>query len=42
MADKEKAVVPEIVDSVEALEAKMEAMREAAKIFADIYTGAGG
>lgn len=34
MADKEKAVVPEIVDSVEALEAKMEAMREAQKIFA--------
>ena len=31
---KEKTVVPEIVDSVEALEAKMKAMREAQKIFA--------
>ena len=29
MAKKEKTVVPEIVDSVEALEAKMKAMREA-------------
>ena len=34
MAKKEKAVVPEIVDSVEALEAKMKAMREAQKVFA--------
>ena len=31
MAKKEKAVVPEIVDSVETLEAKMKAMREAQK-----------
>ena len=31
---KEEAVVPEIVDSVESLEAKMKAMREAQKIFA--------
>lgn len=31
MAKKEKTVVPEIVDSVEALEAKMKAMREAQK-----------
>ncbi len=31
---KEKAVVPEIIDNVEALEAKMKAMREAQKIFA--------
>ena len=28
MAEKEKAVVPEIIDNVEALEAKMKAMRE--------------
>ena len=34
MAKKEKAVVPEIIDNVEALEAKMKAMREAQKIFA--------
>ena len=34
MAKKEKTVVPEIVDSVEALEAKMKAMREAQKEFA--------
>ena len=34
MAEKEKAVVPEIIDNVEALEAKMKAMREAQKIFA--------
>ena len=34
MAKKEKTVVPEIVDSVEALEAKMKAMREAQRIFA--------
>ena len=27
MAEKEKAVVPEIIDNVEALEAKMKAMR---------------
>ena len=31
---KEKAVVSEIIDNVEALEAKMKAMREAQKIFA--------
>ena len=31
---KKKEVVPEIIDSVEALEAKMKAMREAQKIFA--------
>ena len=31
---KEKVVVPEIIDNVEALEAKMKAMREAQKIFA--------
>ena len=34
MAKKEKVVVPEIVDSVETLEAKMKAMREAQKVFA--------
>ena len=34
MAEKEKVVVPEIIDNVEALEAKMKAMREAQKIFA--------
>ena len=34
MAEKEKAVVPEFIDSVEALEAKMKAMREAQKVFA--------
>ncbi len=34
MAEKEKAVVPEFIDNVEALEAKMKAMREAQKIFA--------
>ena len=34
MAEKKKAVVPEIIDNVEALEAKMKAMREAQKIFA--------
>ena len=34
MAEKAKAVVPEIIDNVEALEAKMKAMREAQKIFA--------
>ena len=34
MAKKEKTVVPEIVDSVEALEAKMKALREAQKVFA--------
>ena len=32
MAEKAKAVVPEIIDNVEALEAKMKAMREAQKI----------
>ena len=35
MAEKEKAVVPEIIDSVEALEAKMKAMREAQKNLLD-------
>ena len=39
MAKKEKTVVPEIVDSVEALEAKMKAMRT--ESFRDIYSGAG-
>ena len=34
MAKKEKVVVPEIIDNVEALEAKMKAMREAQKEFA--------
>ena len=34
MAKKEKVVVPDVVDSVETLEAKMKAMREAQKIFA--------
>ena len=34
MAKKEKTAVPEIIDNVEALEAKMKAMREAQKIFA--------
>ena len=34
MAGKEKTEVPEIIDNVEALEAKMKAMREAQKIFA--------
>ena len=34
MAKKEKAAVPEFIDSVESLEAKMKAMREAQKIFA--------
>ena len=34
MPEKEKAVVPEIIDNVEALEAKMKAMREAQKVFA--------
>ena len=34
MAEKEKTPVPEIIDNVEALEAKMKAMREAQKIFA--------
>ena len=31
---KKKEAVPEIIDNVEALEAKMKAMREAQKIFA--------
>ncbi len=34
MAKKEKTVVPEIVDGVESLQAKMNAMREAQKVFA--------
>lgn len=34
MAKKEKIAVPQIVDSVETLEAKMQAMREAQKVFA--------
>ena len=35
MAEKEKVVVPEIIDNVEALEAKMKAMREAQKSLLD-------
>lgn len=38
---KKKEMVPEIIDSVEALEAKMKAMREAQKIFANLYSGTG-
>ena len=34
MAMKKKEVVPEIIDNVDALEAKMKKMREAQKIFA--------
>ena len=34
MAENEKVVVPGLIDNVEALEAKMKAMREAQKIFA--------
>ena len=34
MAKKEMTVVPEIIDSVEALETKMAAMRDAQKVFA--------
>lgn len=34
MAEKQTIAVPEIIDSVEALEAKMQAMREAQKVFA--------
>ena len=34
MAKKNQQVVPEIIDSVEGLNAKMAAMREAQKIFA--------
>ena len=34
MAKKEMTAVPEIIDSVEALEAKMAAMRDAQKVFA--------
>ena len=34
MATKKKEVVPEIIDNVDALEAKMKKMREAQKIFA--------
>ena len=42
MATKKKEnVVPEIIDNVEALEAKMKAMREAQKKFATYYTGTG-
>lgn len=41
MAKKEKTVVPEIVDSVEALEAKMKAMQRSTESFRDIYSGAG-
>ena len=36
MAKRKEAAVPAIVDSVEALEAKMQAMREAQRKFADI------
>ncbi len=42
MAKKEKTVVPEVVDSVEALGGKSE--RQCAKheeVFRDIYSGAG-
>jgi len=41
MANKEQTVIPEIIDSVEALEAKMSAMKEAQKVFATLHTGAG-
>ena len=34
MAKNAKVIVPEIIDSVEALTAKMKAMREAQKVFA--------
>ena len=34
MAEKQTIAVPEIIDNVEALEVKMQAMREAQKIFA--------
>ena len=34
MAKKDKAVLPDIVDSAETLEAKMKAMRQAQKVFA--------
>lgn len=34
MAKTERNTVPEIIDSVEALTAKMKAMREAQKVFA--------
>ena len=34
MAKKAEQVVPEIIDSVEGLNAKMAAMREAQKVFA--------
>ena len=33
MAEKQTIAVPEIIDNVEALEVKMQAMREAQKIF---------
>ena len=41
MAKKEKTVVPEIVDSVEALEAKNESNARSTESFRDIYSGAG-
>ena len=42
MATKKKEnVVPEIIDNVEALEAKMKAMREAQKKICYLYTGTG-
>ena len=34
MANKEESMIPEIVDSVETLEAKMKAMRKAQEVFA--------
>ena len=34
MAKKTEVIVPEIIDSVEALSAKMKAMRQAQKVFA--------
>ncbi len=42
MATKKKEnAVPEIIDNVEALEAKMKAMREAQKKFRYLHTGTG-
>ena len=38
---KKKDVVPVFVDNVEALEAKMQAMREASENLCHLYTGAG-
>lgn len=41
MAKGKEAAVPAIVDSVEALEAKMQAMREAQRKVCSLHTGAG-